>query len=149
MPRSSPTARTVAAAPPLGTGRPSLQSHRERTISPLGWTGWISLQGTYQVGPSKTRGAKGKCRSVFVTKKAHPSGAANIPTTCMAVALISTDLRAHFSISLHLFTFFSKSVTENQCPPCLSVLWYLGIKVILWSVFAGDHLVVGDGHCGC
>ena len=30
-PRSSPTARTVAAAPPLGTGRPSLQSHRERT----------------------------------------------------------------------------------------------------------------------
>ena len=30
-PPSSPTARTVAAAPPLGTGRPSLQSHRERT----------------------------------------------------------------------------------------------------------------------
>lgn len=100
-------------------------------------------QGTYQVGLSKTRGAKGKWRSVFVTKKAHPSGAVNIPATCMAVALISTDLRTHFSISFHLFTFFSKSITENPCPPCLSVLWYLGIKFILWSVFAGDHLVMG------
>lgn len=30
-PPSSPTARTVAAVPPLRTGRPSLQSHRERT----------------------------------------------------------------------------------------------------------------------
>lgn len=106
-------------------------------------------QGTYQVGPSKMRGAKGKCRSVFVTEKAHLSGAVNIPATCLAVALISTDLRTHFSISLHLFTFFPKSIAENQCPPCLSVLWYLAIKVTLRSVFAGDHLVVGDGHCGC
>lgn len=106
-------------------------------------------QGTYQVSLSKVSSARGECQSVFLTKKALPPGAVNIPATCMPVALISTDLRTHFSISFHLFTFFSKSIAENQCPPCLSVLWYLGITVILRSVFAGDHLVVGEGRCGC